>query len=390
MSLIQFFNSDPVKQFRTQILSDQPTDICNRCHQEEQFGHVSRRQRANQKSVIFTKTAFENSFQQSPGYRHFKYSHDNQGATQTLPIDLHVDLGNYCNMACKFCYTGASSKIVSQYVKWGHSDYKKFQNNDWTRNSETWQKFLNELLEIPKLKNIHFMGGETLLTSKLEELVDFMIAHERFDLCFSFVTNGSIYKKELMDKLKKFSRVGIEISIETLTAHNSYIRQGTDTDMVLQNIEQFVEDCNNSSITLTIRPTVTALSLGYYYTLIEYCLAKKFLIQGLIVSEHQYLDPNIIPYNIKQHYLKNYQDLLDKLDDVDVLVDFNANDPNNYIQSIKNQLLTVINILNTNVEVDNNVLKQMVEYCKKWDSVYNLNAVELYPELAEIFIKYDY
>ena len=36
------------------------------------------------------------------------------------------------------------------------------------------------------------------------------------------------------------------------------------------------------------------------------------------------------------------------------------------------------------------LLKAMVEHCRKWDKIYNFNARDLYPELADIFKKYDY
>ena len=32
----------------------------------------------------------------------------------------------------------------------------------------------------------------------------------------------------------------------------------------------------------------------------------------------------------------------------------------------------------------------MVEHCRKWDPVYKYNALELYPELSEIFKTYGY
>jgi sulfatase maturation enzyme AslB (radical SAM superfamily) len=93
------------------------------------------------------------------------------------------------------------------------------------------------------------MGGETQLTSRFEQLVDHMIAHNRFDVCFSFVTNGTIFKPDLIKKLSKFRRVGIEVSVETVDEHNAYVRQGTDTATVLANIERYQSFCNASSIT---------------------------------------------------------------------------------------------------------------------------------------------
>ena len=391
ISLKEWFNSQPVRQFRKDILTDTALDLCSSCMNEEAFGGYSRRHRSNQKSVIFTRTDFENSYQQSPGFPHFILSETQDGLTDTLPIDLHIDLGNYCNLACKMCWSGASSTIAVQNVKWGTSEDRQYLGNDWTKDSDVWQRFLNELLEIPKLKNIHFMGGETLLTSRLEELVDFMTLHKKYDLCFSFVTNGTIYNQNLIDKLKKFTRVGIEISIETATEHNDYIRQGTDTNLVLANIEKYKSHCDNSTISLTLRPAISALSIGYYYTILDYCLKNKLLIKNLLVTDPSYLNVNVLPLDIRRQYVPKYTEILESLSDVNVDGDYNESDPNNYEKSIKIQATQVINLLNQPTAVDSgSLLQSMVEHCQRWDQVYKLDALTLYPELAEIFKRHDY
>ena len=390
ISLTDWFNSEPVRYFRKSLLDNTRTDICSRCYDEELMGGTSRRHRANQKSVIFTHTAFHASYEQSPGIDHFKLSEVN-GFTDTMPIDLHIDLGNYCNLACKMCWSGASSTIAVQNVKWGLEDHRQYLGNDWTRDEAVWNRFLNELLSIPKLKNMHFMGGETLLTKKFEDLVDFFILHERFDLCFSFVTNGTTYNQLLINKLKRFTRVGIEVSIETATEHNSYIRQGTDTNGVLVNIKKYKENCDNSSISITLRPAISLLSIGKYYTLLEYCLENKLLIKSLLVTEPLFLDISILPKEIKQQYLTHYLSLLNRLANISIDDNYNESDIDNYEHSIKIQVEQSINLLNQAEPSDQKkLLAEMVEHCRKWDFVYKYNALELYPELSEIFKTYGY
>lgn len=391
ISLAEWFNSEPVRKFRKNILGNDRLDICSRCYKETEVGGTSRRHRSNQKSVIFTKQAFDESFQQSPGYDHFMFSQGMDGFTNTFPIDLHIDLGNYCNLACKMCWSGASSSIAVQNVKWGLDDHRQYLGTDWTRDEVVWNRFLNELLIIPKLKNIHFMGGETLLTKKFEDLVDFFTLHKRFDLCFSFVTNGTTYNQQLIDKLKKFTRVGIEVSIETATEHNNYIRQGTDTNVVLANIKHYRDNCDDSSISVTIRPAISLLSIGKYYTLLEYCLENKLLIKSLLVTKPRFLDVSILPKEIKKQYLSNYQLLLNNLTDISLNADYNESDVNNYRQSIKIQIEQSINLLNQSEPDDQEkLLAEMVEHCRKWDPIYKYNALELYPELTGIFKTYGY
>jgi len=385
-TIAEWFNSDPVKHFRQGVLGDRPVSACSKCYHEEQVGAYSRRIRSNQKSVIF-RQAFAESFEQSPGRRHFDLS----GITGTDPIDIHVDFGNYCNLACKMCNAQASSTIASQQVKWGIESSKQYLGTDWTQNDQVWNSFLHQLLAIPQLNNIHFMGGETLLTRRFEDLVDHMIAHDRLDLCFSFVTNGTTFRPELMSKLKQFRRVGIEVSIETVDAHNAYQRQGTDTEKVMANLDRYQAVCNGSNITLTVRPAVSALTIGYFPGLLAYCLDQNLIVKSLLVSTPRFLDAVILPDAVKYQYLKHYQTLVDQLNSIQIPVDYNTSDPNNHAMIVKEQAQMCMNILSQPAPADaEDLRRQMVEHCKKWDQIYGYDARVLYPELAEMWAQYDY
>jgi sulfatase maturation enzyme AslB (radical SAM superfamily) len=338
---------------------------------------TSRRHRSNQKSVIFTKQAFDESFLQSPGYNHFKFSEGMDGLTNTLPIDLHIDLGNHCNLACKMCYPGASTRIASQYVKWG-LPAEQYLGVDWTRDKEVWARFLAELVAIPKLKNIHFMGGETLLSPRLEQLVDYMILYDRFDVCFSFVTNGTVYNPELIEKLKKFPRVGIEISIETATRHNDYIRQGSKVEEVLTNIKKYKQLCTSSDVSVTLRPAISALSIGYYHTLLDFALEEKLLIKSLVVTNPSYLNPSVLPDRVRDQYIEPYSKLFDQLSAINIDVDYNESDTSNYQHSVKQQAHQSMRLLRSR---DSNVgIEELAVKCRQWDKEFGFDLLELYPE----------
>jgi len=386
MTIADWFNSDPVRNFRQQILGDTPVSACRRCYHEEQLGANSRRLRSNQKSAIFTQ-AFLPSFEQSPGRKHFVAS----GVTSTHPVDIHVDLGNYCNLACKMCGPQASSVIASQQVQWGIESSRQFLGTDWTKNTTVWNNFLNQLLHIPGLNNIHFMGGETLLTSRFEQLVDHMIANNRFDLCFSFVTNGTIFKPDLMQKLSRFRRVGIEVSIEAMDEHNAYQRQGTDTAQVLKNISRYQSLCDKLSITVTVRPAVSLLTIGYFPALLQHCLDQGLMVKSLLVDTPRFLNAILLPQSTKQLYLGKYQQLLDQLTEVHIPNDYNASDPHNLNIIIKEQIQMCMNILCTDTpDHADQQYQQLVDHCSRWDKIYGYDARELYPELKMIWDQHGY
>lgn len=388
MTIAEWYNSEPVRKFRQDIKGTTKVSACKVCYLEEQHSNLSKRIKENQKSVIFA-TAFNDSYLQSPGRRHFEFS--DMGTSDTQPIDLHVNLGNYCNLACKMCQPTASTTIASQQVKWGMSQSRQYLGTDWTRNPSVWASFKQQILAIENLNNVHFMGGETLLTDQLEDLVDTMIAHERFNVSFSFVTNGTVFRADLINKLKQFKRVGIEISIETVTDHNAYQRQGTDTAQVLKHIEQYQKLCDQSSVTVTLRSAPSLLSIGYYHTLLNYALQHKILVRSNLCYDPEFLYAVNLPQTVKQQYKISYLDLLAKLDAIDTRTDYNANDPHNFQLAVKRQAEMCVEILSTASPTNADAqLQLMVEHCKRWDQVYGYDARTLYPELTQIWDRYGY
>lgn len=389
MSLTEWFNSEPARKFRLTMFDNQMSNICSSCWHQEQHNGNSRRIRGNQKSVIFM-SAFNDSFTQSPGFIHFEHSKDHHGYTDTYPIDLHIDLGNYCNLACKMCSAQASSTIASQHVKWNIVSDRKYLGQNWTQDQTTWNSFKQQLLNIPNINNIHFMGGETLLTDRFDDLVDTMIQHQRFDLCFSFVTNGTVYKPGLIEKLKQFRRVGIEISMETADSVNEYVRQGTNNSLVFDNIQKFVSHCNNSSITVTLRPAPSLLTIGSHISMLEYALENKLLIKATFCTSPEFLDIRYLPMDVKKLYLEKYKKFIHKLP-ADSNKNFSSSDPNYYRQTLYNHTSTCINILNTDNPADTlQKHRELVEHCRRWDKVYKLDARSTHPELMELWDRYDY
>jgi sulfatase maturation enzyme AslB (radical SAM superfamily) len=386
MSIREWFDSPPMRDARLAMHRDQKISFCSRCYTEEQHANTSRRHKSNQKSVIFTRSNFLDSYQQSPGRHKFEKSRIEQGSYDGMPIDLHIDLGNYCNLACKMCNPCASSKIAVQHVKWGFQDADQYIMTDWTRDQVTWNRVLTELAGISNLRNVHFMGGETLVTKRFEDFVDFMMLQGRTDLNFSFVTNGTTFNHSLMEKLKKFQRVGIEVSIETVTEHNAYQRQGTETSLVLQNIDRYLDLCDDDRITVTPRPAISALTIGNYTSLLEYCLHKKIIVKSLLVNNPRYYDAVILPQDVKKLYEDRFRDFFyrHQLHKEDITGDYNESDPNHIRRIIKSQVMECINILTTATPNDSEqALSEMVSWCQRWDHTFGLDARVLYPELQK-------
>jgi len=79
MSIRAWMDSEPMRRARSQMFGNNHISFCSKCYKEESVSAISRRHRSNQKSVIFTRSNFYESYQQSPGLKKFEYSRANSG-----------------------------------------------------------------------------------------------------------------------------------------------------------------------------------------------------------------------------------------------------------------------------------------------------------------------
>jgi hypothetical protein len=218
-----------------------------------------------------------------------------------------------------------------------------------------------------------------------------MIEHDRRDVCWSFVTNGTVFNTSLMEKLQRFPRVGIEVSIETLDHRNAYQRQGTDTAQVLKHIDQYLEYCNNTGITVTLRPAISALTIGGYGSLLSHALANNFVIKHSQVARPVYLRVDTLPHGIRTQYCDQFMTILQQLEAVSIVGDYNASDPNNVPRIVKEQALLALALLDQDNPQDQSTrLAELVAHCQRWDQVYKLDARSVYPEWQEFLDQHGY
>ena len=387
MSIKEWYNSEPMRQSRMRMFDDKRWDNCGPCWREEELGASSRRHRANQKSAIFRQN-IQQSVEQSPSYPLFESSYENQGATAEPPVDLHIDLGNQCNLACKMCHPSASTTIATKMKKLDIMPVDQYLKYDWTKDQQVWDRFLNELVEIPNIKHIHVMGGEPTRQPRFKQFVDYLIDnHNVEDYGFSFVTNGTKFDQTLVDRLKKFKRASVEISIETAEDSNHYVRQGSVTSEVIDNIKRYnVNRADNFFI--SVRPCITAFSLRDYWTLLKLALDEELMIKAQPVNVHLHLKPDVIPKAIRETYRQAYLDLLEEYNldlDYDHL-DINESDYSNQKNVVVDCVKQALAYIEQPDPVDQKIqLKALVKQAKTWDTEYGLDARTLYPELREIF-----
>lgn len=387
MTASKWFNSVPMQNIRQSMHGSQKISACSQCYQQENFGYESRRIKENFKSVIFTELGFEKSYQQSPWHTRFENSKEN-GLTDNIPIDWHIDLGSECNYACKMCSAEASSKIASLLKKHGKYNGKIVSN--WTDDPVAYANFFQSIDET-NIKRIHFMGGEPTVSKKFFEIIDRLLEKNRTEISLSFVTNGTNLNDELINKLKKFANIDIEISIESLYINNDYIRQGCNIEKLIKTLLH-LKSQQDDKLQIVLRTVPQLLSIYTYPELIEWAYDNNFIIEGIPLSEPDYLQTQLLPEDIKQHIIKKFKLVKDKINNGKT---FNKIQNGRSLGTLNEKLVrecdAMIKICSEPLPVNHEELnKKLIKNLLFWDKIYNLDALQIFPQYKEWLEKLNY
>jgi len=389
-SLVQWYDSESMRDFRRRIQGNEQLPECASCYQEEADGHQSRRIKENYKLGIFTEHT-ENTFQQSFVQSEWHAKFNTEGTTDLLPVDWHIDLGNECNFACKMCIPEASSKIASAYNLW-NIEYNKKPN--WVNNDASWQQLLENLTIVKqRLNRVHIIGGEPLVNKKFYQLIDWLLENNFNHISVSVVTNGTNVTQEIVNKLKQFRLVHFEISAESVGKTNDYIRQGCEYNKLWETID-FLSKQQSDNFQLVLRSAPQLLSVNDYYEYILKAYELRLAITSVPLTYPKHMAINILPWDIRQSLKQHYEKTLSTIEDnneTKLQTIAIGRDTSRLAQLLARECRAIITMLDSPTPDDADGLRyKLVEWMQRWDTKYNFNAIEFYPEYEQFFRHYGY
>ena len=269
------------------------------------------------KSGIYN-TDFPCTTRSSPHYKHFKFSQDHNGLADYHAVDLQIDLGNACNSACIMCDPFSSSQLQQEYKKLHKINHSLFQDpvdyRSWTRDPATLEKFIQELIAIPNLKYIHFLGGETLYDPAFyticERLIDAGVAK---NIIVGTTTNGTIYDQRVERLITQFKEFHLGVSIETVTPLNDYIRYPGKVDVILTNLEKFLALRDQAPLSISLRITPNIFTINELDQLCEYMIEHQVIAESCnILSEPECLRIELLPHDIRQRIVGKLDKIIEK------------------------------------------------------------------------------
>ena len=111
----------------------------------------------------------------------------------------YIEITNRCNLDCRDCYNSSGRNKITIEL-----------------DIDVLIKYIEDLIVIYNTKIITISGGEPLLHSKFNELLDRLteISHHHPQVVFSFITNGTLYNSKFYDLLENHSQFMVQISLD--------------------------------------------------------------------------------------------------------------------------------------------------------------------------------
>lgn len=375
---LHFFQRGMTSLRRDLLAGNRPAG-CRECHVMEQHGKVSGRQRQLLKTGVRID-AFAKTMASSPWAT--LWQRDDQDLDQA-PQDWQVDLGNYCNSACVFCTPQDSSRLAQQYLQLGILESAVPTN--WTDDARLVGKFLDMLEASPKLKYMHFIGGETLITPAfaiiLKKIVDLGRAHA---VTIGFTTNLTIWDQDIVDLLCQFQDVNLNVSIETLDHVNDYVRWPSDINTVTAILHRWIELATRQGWLPTVRITPTALSIHRLKTVYEFALQHNLNVESCnFLYRPQFMRPTVLPQVLRNSIADDLDSWIQQHDHHGDQV-LNLRHPDHRSLAALQDAASYVEYLRHAPDEGAN-LPNLVAYLRQLDQLRRINVFDYLPQYEDLF-----
>lgn len=208
----QLRHSPHLNSLRAHLLRDQPDPRCANCHRHEALGFPSDRQRFNRLFLHHWPRLAATATDGSIG--------------EARPVSWDLRFSNLCNLRCRTCFHGSSSRWHRDAVALG-----------WTRTAKSVirsvadSKGFIEALDgdIRQLEFVQFAGGEPMLMREHWQILDRLIALGCGDVLLNYNTNLSrltVHDRDVIPLWNRFRHVVVDASVDGAGTRGELLRAG--------------------------------------------------------------------------------------------------------------------------------------------------------------------
>ena len=358
-------NAAKIKKLRQELLDGKQSSLCGTCWEKESLGMSSKRLITNKKffsSIDVTKAG--------------KITSEDGEITHFIPRYLDIRLGNQCNLKCIMCHPGSSSKWYSDYRKIFGKDHffsnhqkislvKKEETDpfDWYKDQRFWDYIDKHIHEV---QQVYLVGGEPMILTEHERFLQHCVRSgfaSNIDL--EYDTNLTHLNNSIIDLWKKFRKITLRVSIDSVGEPNNYIRYPSSWDSIEENLNviQKMKANVHWGITATwqIYNLISVLDILYKFP------GKSHI---RILSSPKFLDVKILPKKLKEYAIIQFKNNLKRSSEQKKI--------NSLIAYLENNLF----------EENRQKLKEFASFTQKADELRSLSFKKTFPDVYDYLESY--
>lgn len=348
----EYFNSSWLKQIKTDMAQGIVPTACSGCRERELHG------------VKSTRGAIWNYYNvgPEPEYEDQWFANKFTEDSPTLPRRLELRFSNLCNMKCRMCDETSSSVWAAEKLEHNIAPDKAGSHIERSvipivRTETPSIDGLKDKQFLSTIQKLCLTGGEPFLIKEYYEYLDYLIDNGfNKTMSIELYTNCSVYNPLFIDRLSKFQRVEMVMSLDAVGKSAEYIRSGT----IWEKVEENVLRLNQLPAPFEILVT-TAISA---YSLLDFAAHARFLMS--LYNENNSIGIKCYSVTAPQGMMFNNlpKQLHSKaIEQIDLAVEI-LSAPNYLI--LKTELLNVKKGL---LELPSGDPKAFIEYTKKYDAI---------------------
>lgn len=362
-STSEIFNSDTMKQLRSDMIQGIEPKICNKCFDQERIINRSGRTINN---AIF-KTSYDNIS---------NITNKDGSITEFKLKYWDFRFSNLCNFKCRTCGPRYSSAWVPDAKQMNFSSQDKLWHIRRVDNRPNYE-FLEQ--HIQYVEKIHFAGGEPLMMQEHWDTLELVDRYNRYDVSVFYNTNLSILtyqNRSVLEYWKRWQpdRLRVAVSIDEIDERAEYVRSGTKWSTLEQNLSKITELDN---ITVVTSITVSAYNVFRIPEIIE-----RLVDLNVIVKKHKYKNFNLNILIDPEYARASTLPTLFKQEIIEKFNQFVTRFKTQYNHDLGQMFKCVIEHLKQDSNPDN--LAQFIKFNTSLDNIRQENMVLMIPELKNI------
>lgn len=304
-TLKEVWNGAPMRELRTNMLSEKKSAVCNRCYEQEDMGFFSMRNSSNKRFGHHISRIDETQ---------------EDGTVEKMTLSYwDIRFSNLCNLRCRSCGSIFSSNWYDDQVKLlefdgGSSEHFKKHNRRIEYAGRT-QMDVWEQLEphLEYVEHIYFAGGEPLIMEEHYRILNALIKAGKTDVRLIYNTNFSEmrYKKQnVLELWNEFSNVCVGASLDAMGSLAELVRKGTDWAQVEHNREEMLRIC--PQVDFYISPTLSVMTVfqlpEFHRNWVEKGFLKHQDLNVNILQDPAFYRIDILPETTKQELKQKYEE----------------------------------------------------------------------------------